>query len=101
MICEVCGEDKVCLSTCAECDLKTFENIRKQGAVKELEKQIKWFKEARKEMIDRIEQIKANRNKVSNELIEFANGIINAFVEDYTNQITKLEKRLKELKEGC
>ena len=32
MICEVCGEDKVCLTTCGECDLKAFDNIKKQGA---------------------------------------------------------------------
>jgi len=38
MICEVCNEDKVCLTTCPECDLKVYENIRKQDALEELKR---------------------------------------------------------------
>jgi hypothetical protein len=71
MICEVCGEDKVCLSTCGECDLKTFENIKKQGAIKELGYILDW-------VCDR------DIEEDSEQIIEVEN---------------MLRKRLKELKE--
>jgi len=74
---EDCGEDKVCLTTCAECDLKTFENIKKQGAIEELEKLINWI------------NILENMLETEGQWEDFNNNVCN-----------KIKNRLKELKEG-
>jgi hypothetical protein len=72
MICEVCEEDKVCLTTCAECDLITHEIIKRQGAIKELEYILDW-------VCDR------DIEEDSEQIIEVEN---------------MLKKRIKDLKEG-
>jgi len=85
--CEDCGKVSIIsnITLCEDCYRKEIEASKKQGALEELKKTIK-------ELEDSLEFYECDYCK-------FEQHVVDKIMEELTEHINKLNKRLKELKE--